>query len=174
MMKKMLILTLVLGMTSMASAGIVVVTPDLASVSIETAPIDVDVVQQAFFVGVTGLGAVSNETLLYTGGLAEFTDYTGADGDLTAAVDFWIGEYVASNPEFVGGASTRIFFAAMFDDKSPADPVVGQLVTMDAGIVEVYLLDADLAQGVFSAVSIPEPITFALLGIGGLFLRRRK
>jgi hypothetical protein len=176
MMKKVLILMLVLGMASLANAGIVVVTPDMVSASIETDPIDVAVVQQAHFVGVTGAGAISNELLLYGGNLAAFTDFTGADPDLTAGVDFWIGEYVAANAGFAGGPSTKIYFAEYFDSTDPPADVIGQLVTFDVGApgAEVYLIDPDLATGVFSAVVIPEPITFALLGLGGLFLRRRK
>lgn len=177
-MKKMLILTLVLGMTSLASAGIVVVSPDGINASIETDPIGVEVAQQAHFVGVVGLGSPAGSvagTLLYGGNLGEFSDYTGADPDLTAAVDFWIGEYAAANAGFVGGASSQIFFAAYFDSQDPPAAVVGQLVDLaGTGAYEVYLLDPDLANGVFSAVAVPEPITLSLLGLGGLFLRRRK
>ena len=174
-MKKVLILMLVLGMTSLASAGIVVVTPDMVSGSIETDPIDVEVVQQAFFMGITGAGAISNETLVYTGNLSAITDFTGMDAGLTAGIDAAIAAY-APGAGLVGGATTQILMIELFDGTSPPGtppPVVGQLVTFDAGDVEAYLLDADNL-GVFSAVAIPEPITFALLGLGGLFLRRRK
>jgi len=172
-MKKMLILTLVLGMASIASAGIVVVTPDGVNGSIETDPIGDVVPMQAHFVGV--VGAAVTPTLLYTGNLGEFTDYTGADQDLTDAVDYWIGEYASANPGFTGGASSQIFFGAYYDSQDPAVEVVGQLVSLaGSGVCEVYLLDSDLATGVYSAVAIPEPITLSLLGLGGLFLRRRK
>lgn len=175
MMKKMLILTLILGMASIANAGIVVVTPDGINASIETDPIGDVVPMQAHFVGVVGPGSVS-PTLLYPGNLAEFTDYTGADPDLTAAVDAAIAAYAAADPgdDLVGGASTQIFFGAYFDSKDPADPVVGQLVDLaGTGEYEVYLMLDDISAA-YSGVHVPEPITLGLLGLGGLFLRRRK
>ena len=163
-------------MTSLASAGIVVVTPDMVSGSIETDPIDVEVVQQAFFMGITGAGAISNETMVYTGNLSAITDFTGLDAGLTAGIDAAIAAYALGDAGLDGGATTKILMIELFDGTSPPGtppPVVGQLVTFDADDVEAYLLDADNL-GVFSAVAIPEPITFALLGLGGLFLRRRK
>lgn len=175
-MKKMLILTLLLGMTSVASAGIVVVAtpPAQTDGSIETDPIGDVVPMQAHFVGV--VGAAVTPTLLYGGNLGEFTDYTGADQDLTDAVDYWIGEYAAATAGFDGGASSQIFFGAYYDSQDPPVEVVGQLVTLaGSGVAEIYLLDADLATGVYSAAKlVPEPMTLGLLGLGGLFLRRRK
>lgn len=172
-MKKMLILTLVLGMTSLASAGIVVISPDGINASIQTDPIGDVVPQQAHFVGVVGPGSVS-PTLLYGGNLAEFTDYTGADPGLTAAVDAAIAAYAAGNPGLTGGPSSQIFFGAYFDSMDPPAQVVGQLVSLaGTGVYEVYLMDGDITAA-YSAVRVPEPITLSLLGLGGLFLRRRK
>ena len=159
-------------MASLASAGIVVVSPDPTSGSIETDPIGVEVAQQAHFVGITGAGSIT-PTLMYGGTLAEFTDYTGADAGLTGAVDAAIAAF-APGAGMAGGPSTAIYFAAYFTSSDPPEPVIGQLVDLAVdGEVEVYLLDDNIS-AVFSAVAIPEPITFALLGLGGLFLRRRK
>ncbi|MHC4742191.1 MAG: PEP-CTERM sorting domain-containing protein [Planctomycetota bacterium] len=176
MMKKMLILTLILGMTSVASAGIVVVTPDDINASIETDPIGDVVPMQAHFVGVVSLPGSVVPTLLYGGNLAEFTDYTGADAMLTAAVDAAIAAYAALDPldDLVGGPSAQIYFGAYYDSQDPPVDVVGQLVSLaGTGEYEVYLMDADITAA-YSAVHVPEPITLGLLGLGGLFLRRRK
>ena len=177
-MKKMLILTLILGMTSVASAGIVVVGTDGDTAgAVQTDPIGSVVGQQALFMAVAGPGSITNETMVYPGNLAVLTDYTGLDGDLTAAVDGLISAYAAANPGFNDGGSTEIWFAEYFDGTAPPGtppPVTGVLTTFDvSGTVEVYLMDPELS-GVMSAAVIPEPITLSLLGLGGLFLRRRK
>ena len=177
-MKKMLILTLILGMTSVAGAGIVVVgTNGNTAGAVQTDPIGDVVEQQALFMGVAGLGSISNETLIYPGNLAALTDYTGLDADLTAGVDALIADYAIANPDFSNGGSTKIVFLEYFDGTAPPGtppPVSGVLTTFDVtGTVEVYLMDP-LLGGVVSAAIIPEPITLSLLGLGGLFLRRRK
>ena len=177
-MKRMLIAIMVLAVASLANAGIVIVAPDNVSGSIQTDPIDVEVVQQALFLATAGSGEVSNMTLVYPGPLSRIPDPFPIDPGLIAAIDYCIGEYAAAHSGFAGGPSTGVYLIELFDGTAPPGtpvPVVGQLVTFDvAGRIEAYLIDPELAECVFSAVVIPEPITFALLGLGGLFLRRRK
>ena len=47
-------------------------------------------------------------------------------------------------------------------------------LTLTGSAVQIDLLDADAETVIDSVTLIPEPMTILLLGIGGLFLRRRK
>jgi len=163
-MKKLLVLALVLGLASAASAGIVLVSPDPTTLDIVTDPIDEPQPMAAFFLATTGEGSLDAGTMLYSGSLSAITDYTGADPDLTAAIN-----------AVIGGESTRIDFVEFADGTPPPQPpVVGKLATYSVtGLLTAYLIDPDVTQ-VLSSVVIPEPTTIALLGLGGLLLRRRK
>lgn len=167
---------LIFGIAALVEAGIVIVTPDGVSGSIQTDPIDVSVVpQQGMWLGITGSGTVSNTTLLYDGNLSGFTDATGELPILTDYVDSWIAEYVAVTPGFEGGPSTAIYLVELFDADIPPIRPIGQLATFDVtGEVEAYLIDMDLVTGVFSAVAIPEPTMIALLALGGIALLRKR
>lgn len=173
-MKHLMIMLAVLAMATVANAGLVldpVEADDATGLNLQTDPIDVEGAQQSAFIAVGGGGgALDAGTMLYPGGsLAAIEDWTGLDPDLTAMVDAAIGE-----------APTRIDFITIFDDSVPADPVMGVVVSYGVtpspeGLdTPVYLLNADTLEIMSSATIVPEPITIALLGLGGLFLRRRK
>ena len=172
-MKQLMIMLAVLAMATVSNAGLVLdpVEVDLGdSLNIQTDPIDVADVQQAVFLVVGGGGgALDAGTMVYPGpDLNVITDYTGLDPDITDVIDGVIGE-----------ASTRIDLVEVFSSSSAPPDVVGVLATYvvtQAAIATtpVYILNGDTAEVMSSATIVPEPVTIALLGLGGLFLRRRK
>ena len=174
MMKHLMIMLAVLAMATVANATIVLDPPEVdegMSLNVQTDPIDAADVQQALFLAVGGGGgALDAGTMLYEGvGLAAITDFTGLDPDITAMVDASIGE-----------ASTRIDLIEIFSGSATPADVVGVLATYVVtqaatdGETPVYLLHGETLEVMSSATIVPEPVTIALLGLGGLFLRRRK
>jgi hypothetical protein len=172
MMKKLLIMLAVLAMASVTNAALVLdpVEATMATgLNIQTDPIDVADAQQALFLAVGGGGGVLDAgTVVYGGSLSAITDLTGADADLTAAVTAMMGE-----------APTRIDMIELFDGTATPPDVIGVLVSYGvtaepSGETAVALLNPDTLEIMSSAKIVPEPVTIALLGLGGLFLRRRK
>ena len=162
----------VLAMATAANADLVLdpVEADMATgLNIQTDPIDVAAPQQAIFLAVGGGGgAIDAGTALYTGDLSAIWDLS-ADPDLAPAVEGIIGE-----------APTRIDMIELFSSAGEPPPLVGVVVSYavtaePAGVgTPVYMLNGDTLEIMGTATIVPEPITIALLGLGGLFLRRRK
>ena len=161
-MKKVLVLLTVLGVVSSANAAVVVVNPDPATVSIQTDPIDATEAQTAFFLAVESGLELGGGTMLYTGSLSAITDFTG-DPDLTPMVE-----------GIVGGVA-KIDFVELFDGTATPPAVTGQLVTYPVvgGAGTVYMMNFETLD-VLSSVYVPEPVTFVLLGLGGLMFYRRR
>ena len=172
-MKKLITMLAVLAMATVANATIVldpVEVDEGMSLNVQTDPIDAADVQQALWLAVGGGGgALDAGTMVYPGpDLNVITDFTGLDQDITDLVDLMIDE-----------ASTRIDLLEVFSSSSSPPDVVGVLATYvvtAAGpdATTVYLLNGETMEIMSTATIVPEPITIALLGLGGLFLRRRK
>jgi hypothetical protein len=167
MMKKLMIMLAVLAMATVANAGLVLYPPWLhgaESLNIQTEPIDVADVQQAVFLAVGGGGtALDAGTMVYGGNLSAITDLTGADPGLTARVEAVLGE-----------AATRIDMVEFFDSTATPPEVIGVLASYrvtawPCGPPQIVLLNYDLEV----LTRIPEPGTFALLGLGVLCLGKR-
>lgn len=160
-MKKLLILVLVFAMTSAASAAL---TWSVDNVTIDRTAVDPTVVVQL----------VSDSDQPYTQnwvgadpsptGVAEITSMTvlpaAAEGTAVPSATYpgwWIVEAVDFNP--------------------PSDIAVGDHFDVKiTGLADgTYTINSDYGTGDNLLITvIPEPMTIALLGLGGLFLLRRR
>ncbi len=162
-MKKCLVLVMVLGIASMATAGLTL-----------TAPAEVNA-GQAFTVVVSGLAAdiPANGTVygsLFTDGLA---DDDGAYASLAAVGD------VVLQWDFLAAYGTYDFEISAGLVDITVDGAWIQLDFVAGAAGEIYnmnMTDESFVGSLDSATItvVPEPMTMGLLGLGGLFLRRRK
>jgi hypothetical protein len=166
MMRKLLVLTLVLGMATAANAVIVQVNGQTGEVLVnpgEVAAITVISEDAANWLGYLIVpdghaGALSN---------AAVTDLAG-DLSLAGAAEYAEGGWGAGFELATGGtASTPAGVGVQFTmDYSYADYVEGTTLQL--------FIDPDYDTPAAAVSIIPEPMTVVLLGLGGLFLRRRK
>lgn len=181
-MKKLLVLMLVLSMVTVASATI---SWDLRKADGTTSITAVDVSESINFTLVlTGLAAdlspdpyrvgIYEDGYVYGGGLVDFVSGTlhAAAGDLgyLSALDTTYDGFGLAAGQLGGG---------------PPNAADGDWVTLSAkvmggatsGSAKIKLEESTSPYGLIGYVEfdiIPEPVTIALLGLGGLFLRRRK
>lgn len=175
-MKKLLILLLVMGVASTANAT-------LTLVSSEGNSLDPDGVA---FPSSTLIG-IYNDTA--AAGQGAITYVVFADGEPAS----WTGVTNIHEPPVPAAGGASNYYGVM--DLGAGDVDIWQsdlaLATVDPwgvgvladfelectgmGAVTVMLLDENLAVSDSLVIEqIPEPFTFGLLGLGGLFLRRRK
>ena len=169
-MRKLLILTMVLGMASLASATVTI-----------TGPTDV-LAGNTYSYSISGTSADTAGYQAYI-----YVDYPGNPGgavlssvgmnatNLTGVFSGYDTTYLPDGFQFFAGNSpgtTEVFAGEWFtfDMAIPAGAEVDDVFSFDT-------LDGDwivLQDGALAVTVVPEPITMALLGLGGLFLRRRK
>jgi hypothetical protein len=171
MMKNMLILALVLGMASSANALIL----ELGANGVTNGPgVDMTVNAGDIVEVVSDSDEIPYVRYLFA------PDVTGADISAVAATsNAGTGAKITDYGDFAG-AGTRIWeIQAGHAGEPPLDSIVAGIqfnVTAPLNGVSgvVQLLSEDLGTVVDSVTIIPEPASMLLIGLGGLFLRRRK
>ena len=168
-MKKLLVLTLVLGMASMASAtltlidtwvdGTVTWTLDLENLKVIGTGTELGPYAGPYLQAVLGSMAPTTVAELADGIKDGVYAIAGDLSSITAAGTFWLPAAEISNDPVVPQALGTWFEF----DITPDQALDFQLQAYVGGEF------INVLQG-----TVPEPMTLALLGLGGLFLRRRK
>jgi len=166
MMKKFLVLALVLGVASLASAGL---TISVAGNSDATANLDgLKIAPDGIVIDAVLSDAVTDYTLNVT--------VTGDLSLVTSTVEFASGWLFGNG--FTGGDPGDGAVAAILSggDFSAKDAGTGAFTGL--GVVgtqgTITLAESGSGQGMAVIEVIPEPATLALLGLGALVLRRKK
>ena len=160
MMKKCLVLMLVLGIASMATAGLTFSNPVPPSPNLQHSVATVDLVADA---GTAG----SNSTTDFVGAVASVTGGAGMEAQAVNPQAAYPGYYQT----IMGSTNGAIVLGE-----------VVSIVTLDTSTLGTFTIYSYTAAGWSAATTndsytykvIPEPMTIGLLGLGGLFLRRRK
>jgi len=160
-MRNLLIIFLVLGMTSMASAALVGTVTGNGSNYVELGitgatgdgyiafAVDADGTLSSIAAGTNAPGDASSFGTLAANGLSSLgTGELWAMIDTSVPYEFPDGQWLTSSFAFVGAATSSV--------------------------ISAYEVDELGGTTLLSSYTIPEPMTIVLLGLGGLFLRRRK
>ncbi|MBL7153573.1 MAG: PEP-CTERM sorting domain-containing protein [Phycisphaerae bacterium] len=184
-MKKFVTLLLVLGMCSVVSAGTMTISglPAKVDTSGGDVVLSFDIVSN---------GQLDNALLdIWTDLL---TTSTGATLDIGSAVNVIVPGEIDDDPANKGylpdfgiditNVAQPVLWANIIIPKSIPEEIVGDIITGIGltvasgfeGFIDVKVLseNSELVEGSARFEAIPEPMTIALLGLGGLFLRRRK
>ena len=155
-MKKFLILLLVLGLTSAANAALTWSVDDVEIIIGNTAVVQL----------------VSDSDQPYT------SQWVGADSSLVAEITSMAVLPAAAEGTAVPSAAYPGWWVVeAVDFTPPSDIAVGDHfdVTISGLALGTYTINSDYGTGDNLLITvIPEPMTIALLGLGGLFMLRRR
>ena len=164
-MKKLLVLALVLGVASLANAGLAFTVGGVEYASGSTVAIDgqttIGLVNDTEFDGVPDVAYIE---------VAPGAEVVGSGTVGTVLPGTWsIVDYGLSYGLYYWQISNTV--------AGVGDSLVGTMFTVDVAgptTLNVYQSDWATIIGSIELASIPEPMTMGLLGLGGLFLARRK
>jgi hypothetical protein len=183
MMKKLLVLALVLSMATIANAGLTFVTSTGVTEVTAGQQVTINLVTDAG-TSIMGFGfdAVVGSGVASGGAIAQPAIFQSrTNGPMNYAPGVLAAYTYASNTDTPSVYTTGIVYS--FNLVIPALPASTNIVINTMSDGDLYLDAAYFAAGVgevdgnFNALTLhvtPEPMTLSLLGLGGLFLRRRK
>lgn len=170
-MKKLVALVLVLGMCSLANAALTIgvnAAMDNVTISGDGATAS----PAAAYLLLEGPGAIAGGTLVYAGSLALYQNLESAATDMGVTP----AEYLGLVKDLTGKTVVDLSFITLADGAIPPAALEGVLVKdillTWTGTVKLSLVSDDFAL-TYDTKEVPEPLTIVLLGLGGLFLRRR-
>ena len=174
-MKKIFVILTVLAMVSVGSATLTInVNEAMDAVTITGDGATAQPIGAYLFV--EGPGSIAGGNMVYPGSLAAYDDLDAIATTLGMSPD----DTLVAFRDFVGKPDLAdLSFITLADGGDPPAALIGTLIDSiglaGTGPVVLSLVSDDFAT-VFDStnVPIPEPATIALLGLGVLFLRRRK
>jgi len=197
-MKKLVVLVLVFALASLANASLMisvngVVHPPSSQINIAPSQeLNLDITGDGLTINdyawliAEGPGTTGGGRLLYTGDLSALTTYAPGTGDGYEDLKAWL-EGEGMPYQNVNGITYALFASGLSTPPSTQGTLADNIIfhcTAAPGDVTISLVKIVDERGDGGALTItpydsviihqiPEPITMALLGLGGLFLRRR-